>query len=745
MNIKNLLLLLSVPGAVLAADAQSKLNGNATLLVNEVKSELTSGEALGLKSSEAPASAQFYILVSNVEDASKAIKEAGGKVLDVIDNIVIAEIPVAEVESVAANEAIQYVELAPELKLDLNYARPDGKVTEAQSGFEYNGATHSFTGKGVVAGLLDQGLDPGHINFRDQATGQSRVKVLYHYSKDNGNPTAYTTPAAIAQFTTDGTSTSHGTHVLGIMAGSYNGAGNYAYVSSATGSRVTQTEGNIPYYGVATDADLAVCCGVLAQTNVTSSLKNIFDYANSAGKPAVANLSLGNNGGPHDGTELYTQTLSSLAKRGIVCISAGNEGDVAMYVNYKFTDTNKEMKTFIVNNKATGTVEVWGNDATPFKLSWALYAKSGGSITKFITLDAAGQTGTATTSNDFKTYFQGSISAVSGVNNLNNRYNVVSSLSVTQIKTGMDLALIVEGTNGQEIYIYGNNPSGSAPTFTANRLSGWTEGQCDGSINSLACAKGLISIGSYNSRLTWGQLNANYAYAYNNQQSGLGEISDFSSWGQTFQGQWLPYVCAPGSAIISSFNTYSVNASNSGNEATAKVTEGRNNYYWGAMQGTSMSSPYAAGVIALWLQADPTLTADDVIDIIKTTSVAATSRNKIPGIGSGTTTANERWGAGKIDAVAGLKEVLKRTGAVGSIIADDKGIIINPVAGGYNVFMAGENGFTAELVDLGGRTVASATSVGDELTVSTDAVAPGVYILNVTGANSYKAQKVSVR
>ena len=45
----------------------------------------------------------------------------------------------------------------------------------------------------------------------------------------------------------------------------------------------------------------------------------------------------------------------------------------------------------------------------------------------------------------------------------------------------------------------------------------------------------------------------------------------------------------------------------------------RNNYY-GVMNGTSMASPNVTGIVAIWLQAKPDLTYNDVRALIKETS-----------------------------------------------------------------------------------------------------------------------------
>ena len=65
-----------------------------------------------------------------------------------------------------------------------------------------------------------------------------------------------------------------------------------------------------------------------------------------------------------------------------------------------------------------------------------------------------------------------------------------------------------------------------------------------------------------------------------------------------------------------------------------------------------MASPMAAGVFALWLQADPTLTVSEIRDIAMLTA----NRNFAD-------IADPHWGAsGALDAVAGLRTVIDRAG-----------------------------------------------------------------------------------
>ena len=56
------------------------------------------------------------------------------------------------------------------------------------------------------------------------------------------------------------------------------------------------------------------------------------------------------------------------------------------------------------------------------------------------------------------------------------------------------------------------------------------------------------------------------------------------------------------------------------NQLTDSVTLYWRTHYYGIMEGSSMAAPHAAGIIALWLQAKPNMTCDDVRALIKETS-----------------------------------------------------------------------------------------------------------------------------
>lgn len=720
---KRLLLLSVVLVPVLSGFAQGKISLMGKAELREINS------AAKMKGSAANQEMIEAIVTFN-DGWDRNIFERFGieNVTDIFENVVTASIPADRIEEFAESDCVYYVEFGNEYKAMMDFARPSGNVADVQNGFEHGGAVISYSGKGVVTGLMDHGIDPNHINFTD-GNGSSRVKQAFDFNKN----LSATTSAAVRRFTTDDSGETHGTHVAGIMAGSYNGNGDFTYMNSNNDRFAQTANGDIPYYGVATGSDIVMCSGSFTDANILKGVKAIVDYAKASGMPAVVNLSLGSNNGPHDGSESLEQNISKYAKDAVICIAAGNEGNYDMFAGKKFTDNDTEMKTIIVDGKSSG-IDIWTNSSEPVTVSIGFYASLTRKFTPVATVTEAGQSVSANSS--FTSVMSGTCTLSSEVNRLNNRYHVLVSGTFEPGTSKNNVALVIEGKAGQEVYVYGFG--NSSTSFTSNNISGFTDGTNDGTINGLACAEGVIAVGSYNSRTSWPTFAGGYSF---NNTFKINQMSPFSSYGSTYQGESLPHVSAPGAAIISSFNRYYTNglsASAINSNTTAKVApaSGMTNY-WGESQGTSMACPFVSGTIALWLEANPDLTADLIIDVFRSTAIRPTSSDPL---------VIKQWGAGKIDALAGIKKVLDDKASVGAIFADDeRNFILTPVDGGYNVYVAGESALDVTVYDASGRTVATASADGNTVDVDTSSLRAGVYILSAQGNTQRHTAKIAVK
>ena len=102
--------------------------------------------------------------------------------------------------------------------------------------------------------------------------------------------------------------------------------------------------------------------------------------------------------------------------------------------------------------------------------------------------------------------------------------------------------------------------------------------------------------------------------------------------------------------MVSSANRYDNVSNIIGHLAFSTEVDGEL-YPYGSEYGTSMSTPVVTGAIAVWLQADPTLDAARVREVLNATSY----RDQYV-----TAAQAARWGAGKLDIAAGL-DYLQRT------------------------------------------------------------------------------------
>lgn len=729
---------LVVAGAMtaIASAGQSKINPVGINIINEYRALQLDGLKMMSESSVALSYPAFVVLTDDSGRGQDAIRALGFEILEDYGDIVTVQLPVDRAEELSQLSEVRYVDFGQRVNAKLDMARPASHVTEAQDGFEFEGETISFDGTGVIAGMMDTGIEANHLNFKTPDGTGSRIKRLFWYQGNGGTPATYN-ESNVNRFTTDDQQASHATHVAGIMAGSYKGTATFATLPNASGNVATRKTGENPYYGVATGADLAFAVGPLYTANITGGVQHIVDYAEEVGQPCVVNLSLGSTNGPHDGTDAYSRVLGRLGQRAIICMSSGNDGDVNMSIVKEFTEGDVQLKTMLENNRMDGIIDIWGDDASVYEVSLGVYNTATRTFTVLAKATGANQQYTISTANNstFNSGFQGSMQMVSQLNPLNNRYNVSISGTVAPRATSQTarLAVKVDGAAGHKLWVYGN----SNTAFTSNSYIGWTTGSPSNSINDAVCGDNIVSVGAYTSRTSWPYLTTGGATAYSyNATFTLGGIAPFSSYGTSFQGRDLPMITAPGANIVSSLSRFYVTGQNLTGQTTVTARSGISTDYWAPMQGTSMSCPYVSGVIALWLQAKHGLDFEQVKEVLENSSdfSALTMRPAV------------KWGYGKINAKAGLEYILRNLSSIGEVWADDaQRLIVSVREGVCDVTLAGEASFEVLLRDIQGRTVATARGTDGAAQLETSALNAGVYVLTVNGASTTQSRKIALR
>lgn len=696
------------------------------------------------------------------------LEREGIKIIHSNNCFVWVSVPVDDAERVASLKCVKRFQLARQVKVKNNNARISTGVDMMQSGSDLQQA---YTGKGVICGIVDNGIDANHINFRD-ANGKSRIAWLANMKANTttgevdeqyygNNPADIVGAKDIAKFTTDDATTYHGSHTLGIMAGGYRGLANVALGDRQSGVSINNMPN--PYYGMAYDSDIAVGCGDLYDAVIALGVDHILQYASYKGQPAVINLSLGSNSGAHDGNGMINQYFDMVKEEdnAIICVSAGNEGDKKIALNKTFTADDNKIQTFILGQDMSdqgygflnyGNIEIYSNDESPLDIQAVIFNKSRGRIVQrypltvdpdnpgigqyWVSSSEFQQDDSDLTDQIFARYFNGYIGIGWMYDQDSGRFNAILDYYAENKEDNNStgnyvLGFIVSGKEGQRADCYGDGLFSSMTNFG---FDGYDDGMYNGTVSDMATGKSVLVVGSYNTRNDWAALDgALYSTGYDFTE---GNISSFSSYGTLIDGRNLPHVCAPGAVIISSYNNYYVESGNAPESSiTAEVDEADRHNYWGWSIGTSMASPHVAGSIALWLEADPTLTLDEVKEIIEETAVKDEATAMADPV---------QVGAGKFNAFEGLKEVIRRAGSgVGNIAADKPRVIVKAAGNNvYNVFMGGETDLDVAVYDLAGIKILHFTASGDEATIDMSSLPKGLYLLSVNGQAS---QKIAIR
>lgn len=449
-----------------------------------------------------------------------------------------------------------------------------------------------LTGKGVLVGVIDQGIDFSHINFLDPSTLQTRVKYACTFGGEKYSEAR--TPEDIAKLVPYNT-IEHGTHVAGIAAGSYAADG---------------------WHGIAPEASLLLADMDLKDDAITQSIKNIFAAADSLDMPLVLNMSIAPQGLPspskfYDGYHAQNLLCEELTANGtkpgriIVVSSANNTG----YTSSFATNSAKIIRTY-----SEATIGAEGKER--FILQHTLDDEEGNSALtlsfkaqkqssldiRFFLYDTINKKEVTTGAlDDFGAPVDFSSVAKNALeieeDGYFTEYSIVSWLMFKYDKDIVPCCEII-GAEGTELRFIKDVISTDDDYFTPSHLI------YDGYPNRLAMTPAVISVGNCDPH-----------------QEGW-PLRQTSSFGVNKEGGKIPDVVAPGSGIISSGRYYNPDDNNHiyGQREVTMADGSTQAINWLAMSGTSQAAPLVTGLCALMLEYDPTLTAERIRELLHNTN-----------------------------------------------------------------------------------------------------------------------------
>ena len=584
------------------------------------------------------------------DDIHAVAAEQGFQVVDSVGRIYIVRIPVRQLATLAHDRRIYRIEAErmPRAAMDVTPGQVD-----ATSVYAGTGLPQAFTGKNVAAGVFDCGFDFTHPAFMD-ADGQLRVKYYYDFLWPNQDGTlghALNTTEEIAEYghSQHVFSSLHGTHVMGIMAG------------SAVGGK---------YQGMAPESDIYVAdfnslredfSNPDEETSAVAVLgfKYLFDAAQKDGKPCVVNFSSCESITLAHQRELEAEALLALVGPGrIIVAAAGNDGFRTPYLEKP--EGVLRAGSGIINGVGSGQL-IYMDLVTP-----------GNQQVRFdflgMKLMGGGIEGTIIFNTD-------SIDSLQG-----DTCHLTTTVSSGEVKLSV-YASDYQDPRGRVYHIDGELPflgylvlNGATCLLTSDSpawmyadvfYSPFTNvtgapAYCyakDGySVSWPATLDGVISVGATGYKSTVRNIDGDtYTGMLSFAPDADGHITTFSSRGPTFDGRIKPTVVAPGLNINAAFNSFVDISDNIRKELTDRITYNGKTYYYTAQSGTSMASPVVAGAIALWLQAKPDLTPEEITDVIAHTATIPDATMDYP---------NNTYGHGQIDVYKGLLYVLNLETAI---------------------------------------------------------------------------------
>lgn len=560
-------------------------------------------------------------------------------------NFLCATVPVTMLDELKRERGIAYVHPSEPLKLD----RPQAAgVARAEAKSKAIGSANRYgRGKGVLIGIIDvDGFDFSHPDFLDEE-GKTRFVAIWDQGGDFRRPPKGfdlgsefrkeqldaaieasrkpgMPPAPWIERQSQRRPGSHGTHVASIAAGK-SGVCPQAQIAAVLL--------DVP---AAADEAERRRSAFSDTSRITHAVEYLLGVAKELDLPISINISLGTNGGSHDGASGVSRWLDAyLAAPGrAVCVAAGNAGqDKSLgesdwgWVMGRIHTSGKlpqpgltvELEWTVIGDGiedwSENELEIWYSAQDRFTVS----VKPPGDEEEWIEVKARGYVENRRLPNGVTVSVYNELyHPVNGSNYigiyLSPNYDPEAFRGIPPgiwkvrlhgeaVRAGhfdawieRDDPMEIGGEGGRRIFYF--------PSFFSEKSNVDSH-----SITSLACGHRVIAVA--------------------NLDEVKQQINPSSSQGPTRDGRCKPEIAAPGTAVV---------AANGFGDPEEP---------WIAMTGTSMASPYVAGVIGLMLGMNRDLTAAQCLGILQRTArpLAGASYEWVNDVGFG-----------RLDAEAALEE-----------------------------------------------------------------------------------------
>lgn len=544
-----------------------------------------------------------------------------------------AMIRLGELLALPQVESVEAPELSPggPGELLLNYSAPDIGTSALRAQFPW------MTGSGALVVIVDVGVDWRHGAFWD-AQGNTRLQWIWDLSI--GNPVVGETAGPDGGVLYNHTQIndavhgafslrsrndeSHGTIVAGVAAG-----------NGTPRSRVCCIpRGGERYVGIAPEAKLAAVR--VASVRQVAAVLNALNTSNLIDGPVVVNISMADRGGPHDGThpsEAAIDTFVATPGR-IVVVGSGNSADKKHHAGFvvpagQQVDVPLRAKAGFSGGRA---VELYS--PANQQLQYQLVGPNGGTsaLRRFDPSQIDGGENIDGVTITFRTERLATECRVTCLFLGPGRHLASDGHWILRMTNNGGTAATVDAfvaATQLELELTFTTDTDRDPTPPPGIRASTTT-----TLTTPSTAHGAITVGAYDQKPNFCESGSDDVPSYSGRGPARGDTPD--------NPNPKPTITAPGNEVTGPKS----DAANLRGNCCSCCPDWLIEMYRDS-SGTSLAAPHVAGVVAVMLQVNPTLTAQRAAQFLRETAR--------PGLSADGNT----WGAGKVDINAAVARALE--------------------------------------------------------------------------------------
>ena len=302
-------------------------------------------------------------LIIKYSGSLEPVRKVSVSVTELMNGYAVIVVREDRIGELAAFPEVEYVEKPKSLYFEADVGRQASCIDTVQA------APYDLSGRGVLVGIIDSGIDYENPDFRND-DGTTRIAAMWDQSVPGNPPAGYTEGteytreeinevllgAGVSLGESAGTvlsrdTSGHGTAVAGIAAGNGKGSAGRQYRGAAPEAELLIVKMGIQRQG-----------GFPRTTELMMGVDYVMRKALSIRKPVAINISFGNTYGSHDGTSLVERFLNDMSNiwKNVICIGSGNEGASAGHAAGRVTDDEAAVQELAVQEREPSlSVQVW--------------------------------------------------------------------------------------------------------------------------------------------------------------------------------------------------------------------------------------------------------------------------------------------------------------------------------------------------------------------------------------------------